>query len=435
MTLEELTPWLFSRTSGGIRWGLETTRELLAGVGDPHRHFHSIHIAGTNGKGSVAALTDSALRAGGARRVGLYTSPHLVSFAERIRIDGQPASAEAIGRAAERLRPAIEKTGATFFEATTAIAFLCFAEAGVETAVVEVGLGGRLDSTNVIDPVATAVTNVARDHTEFLGESLPEIAAEKAGIFKPGVVAVTAERDPEALEALRARAIEVGAPFHALDAVARVLGADAELGGTRIRFESDEWGERSLRVPLAGEHQIRNALLAAELLARLPGGLRPEWRAVEEGFALVRWPGRFQVERRGSTTWIFDVAHNPAGVATLVETLGRLDVPRPVVLLSAILSDKSWREMLAPLLAAVDGAIFTVAPSAPDSRRWDPDAGADPDAAAEWAAAETGKRPRVIPELARALQRAETLAPHGTILVTGSVHTVGDAMAVLGMAT
>jgi dihydrofolate synthase / folylpolyglutamate synthase len=427
MTLEELTPWLFSRTAAGIKWGLETTRELLAGVGDPHRHFHSIHIGGTNGKGSVAALTDAALRADGKARIGLYTSPHLVSFAERIRIDGELASDELIVRAAERLRPAIERTNATFFEATTAIAFLCFAEAGVEAAVVEVGLGGRLDATNVVDPIATAVTNVARDHTEFLGESLPEIAGEKAGIFKPGVVALTAERDPGALAVLRARAAEVGAPFHELDAVARLRESVTTLEGTRIRFDSDEWGERELAVPLPGEHQACNALLAAELLARLPAALRPDWSALEAGFASARWPGRFQVERRGSTTWIFDVAHNPAGVATLVETLRRLEPPRPLLLLAAILSDKPWREMLAPLLTEADGAILTIAPTAPDSRRW------DPMQAAEWASTVSEKPPRVIEDFAAALQRAETLAPHGTILVTGSVHTVGDAMAILRM--
>src|SRR5688572_20613163 len=241
MTLEELTPWLFSRTAGGIKWGLDTTRELLAGVDDPHRHFHSIHIGGTNGKGSVASLTDAALRAAGGGRVGLYTSPHLVSFAERIRIDGTPAAGESIARAAERLRPAIERTGATFFEATTAIAFLCFAEAGVDVAVVEVGLGGRLDATNVVEPVATAITNVALDHTDMLGDSLGEIAGEKAGIFKPGVVAITAERGGEALAVLRERALAVGAPFHSVDDVASVLESETTLAGTRIRFRSEEW--------------------------------------------------------------------------------------------------------------------------------------------------------------------------------------------------
>src|SRR5215218_5504524 len=209
--------WLFSRPTGGIRWGLERTGELLAEVGDPHRTFRSLHVAGTNGKGSVSALCDAALRAADTpRRIGLYTSPHLVSFDERIRIDGRPVDRELLLACEARLRPAIERTGATFFEATTAIAFLCFAEAGVDLAVVEVGLGGRLDSTNVITPLASAITNIARDHTEYLGDSIEEIAFEKAGILKPGVPAVTGETAPGALAVLQRRAEEVGAPLTVL---------------------------------------------------------------------------------------------------------------------------------------------------------------------------------------------------------------------------
>ncbi|HEU0055183.1 MAG TPA: Mur ligase family protein, partial [Longimicrobium sp.] len=211
---EEPGAWLFDRPTGGIRWGLERTEELLAGVGDPHRRFRSVHVAGTNGKGSTSAFCEAALRAAApSRTVGLYTSPHLVSFAERVRIGGRPVERELLLACEARLKPAIERTGATFFEATTAIAFLCFAEAGVDVAVVEVGLGGRLDSTNVLLPDACAVTNIARDHTEYLGETLEEIAAEKAGIFKPGVPAVTGETAPGPLAVLRAKAREAGAPL------------------------------------------------------------------------------------------------------------------------------------------------------------------------------------------------------------------------------
>src|SRR5690606_5675739 len=191
MTLDELTPWLFARTSGGIRWGLERTEELLAGVGDPHRHFRSVLIGGTNGKGSVAALCDSVLREAAGGRIGLYTSPHLVSFSERIRVDGVPVADDVLAAAAARLRASIERTGASFFEATTAMALLAFADAGVEMAVVEVGLGGRLDATNLLTPLVTAVTNVARDHEEYLGDDLAGIAREKGGIFKEGVPALT----------------------------------------------------------------------------------------------------------------------------------------------------------------------------------------------------------------------------------------------------
>jgi dihydrofolate synthase/folylpolyglutamate synthase len=425
---DEPGAWLFARPTGGIRWGLERTEELLAGVGDPHRRFRALHVAGTNGKGSVSTLCESALRAADAgRTTGLYTSPHLVSFAERIRIDGRPVDRELLLACEARLRPTIENSGATFFEATTAIAFLCFAEVGVDVAVVEVGLGGRLDSTNVLSPVATAVTNIGREHTEFLGETLEEIAGEKSGIFKPGVPAVVGETEAGPLAVIRRRAEKVGAPLVELDRVARISDIRISVDGTRFAFDSARWGAREMRIPLIGAHQARNAALAAELLGVLPDDLRPSWDAVEAGFSAVRWPGRMQVERRSGQTWIFDVAHNPAGVATLVRALHSLDLPKPIVLLAGILSDKEWGDMLPPLLSRVDAAILTIPPTAPDERRWDPQLAA--------ASIETPSNVsvRVIPDFATAVQRATTLAPFGTVLVTGSVHTVGDAMAELGI--
>lgn len=429
MTGADPLAWLYGRTTGGIRWGLERTEELLAGAGDPHRRFRALHVGGTNGKGSVAALCEAALLgAFPGRPVGTYTSPHLVRFAERIRVGGAPADDALLARCVERLRPEIERTGATFFEAATAAAFLCFAEAGVELAVVEVGLGGRLDSTNVVSPLVTAVTNVARDHTEHLGDTPGEIAWEKAGIWKPGVPAITAESDPAALRVLRERAAAVGAPFSALDEAAAVEDVRVSAAGTAFRLRSAAWGDRPLRTRLVGAHQARNAALAAELLALLPAGLRPGWEAVERGFAAARWPGRFQVEELRGTTFVLDVAHNPAGVAALAAALDAVELPRPLVLVAGILSDKEWSDMLPPLLARADAAVLTVAPSAPEARRWDPEAVA--------AALPAGLRipVRVIPELEAALSRATTLAPYGTVLVTGSVHTVGDALAVLGLA-
>lgn len=416
--------WLFARPTGGIRPGLERTEQLLAGADFPHRRFLSLHLGGTNGKGSVSALCESALRMAG-RRTGLYTSPHLVSFAERIRIDGHPVDRDLLLACEARLRPEIERSGATFFEATTAIAFLCFAEAGVDVAVVEVGLGGRLDSTNVLAPVATAVTNVALDHVEYLGGTLAQIAGEKAGIFKPGVPAVSGEGEPEVGAVLRARAEAVAAPFVGLDDVTRIEEVTTGLDGTRFRLVSARWGERDVTLPLVGAYQARNAALAAELLGVLPDDLRPAWEAVDRGFRAVRWPGRMQVVRRAGQTWIFDVAHNPAGVAALAQALDALDLPRPLVLVTAILADKAWGEMLPPLLGRADAAIFTVPPSAPEDRRWDPEAAAR--------AVEVSPRfpLRVIPDLGAALSRVETLAPYGTVLVTGSVHTVGDALQAL----
>lgn len=423
MSLDALTSWLYGRTAGGIKWGLDTTRALLAGGGDPHRRFRVLHVAGTNGKGSVSALCAAALRERAAGPVGLYTSPHLISFPERVRVDGEMVSEERLVEAARRLQPLIEKTGASFFEATTAIAFLCFAEMDVEVAVVEVGLGGRLDATNVVDPEVAVVTNVALDHTAELGVTLEEVAGEKAGIFKRGVPAITGEREGRALEVLRARAEAVGAPLIDLDDEMEIGGVQVQLDGTRFRIDSRFWGERSLRVGLVGAHQARNAALAAGALALLPDDLRPTWRQVERGFGAVRWPGRFQVDRVRGTTWIHDVAHNPAGVEALVSTLNTVQPPRPIVLVAAILADKDWRGMLARFSSAVDAIVLTNAPSAPPGRRWD--AGA----AGEWLRGETDRPVRVVPDLADALSRAGTLAPHGTVLVAGSVHTVGDALA------
>jgi dihydrofolate synthase/folylpolyglutamate synthase len=424
---DEPGAWLFARPTGGIRWGLERTEELLAGVGNPHRRFRSLHVGGTNGKGSVAAMCDASLRAADpSRTVGLYTSPHLVSFDERIRVGGRPIDRELLLACEARLRPAIERTGATFFEATTAIAFLCFAEAGVEVAVVEVGLGGRLDSTNVIVPDACAVTNVAIDHTEYLGGTLDQIAFEKAGIFKQGIPAVTGELDPATLSVLQVRADEVGAPLLPVPAEA-VDEVYVSLNGTRFELDSERYGSREGFTRLVGAHQARNAAVAADLLGVLPRDIRPPWEAVEQGLAEVRWPGRLQVERMRGTTWVFDVAHNPAGVASLAASLDELRLPKPVVLLTAILNDKEWGEMLPPLLARSDAAVLTVAPSSPESRRWDP-------AEVETRIGGSAGIPlRVIPDFAAALSRAETMAPHGTIVVTGSVHTVGDALHELGI--
>lgn len=423
MTLAELTPWLFARVPAGVQWGLERTERLLAGVGNPHRLFRSMLIGGTNGKGSVAALCDAALRADGQRRVGLYTSPHLVSFTERIRIDGVPVEEGALVRAAERLRPAIEAEGASFFEATTALAFLLFAEAGVEMAVVEVGLGGRLDATNVLDPLVSVVTNVSRDHTDYLGEDLPGIAREKSGIFRSGRPALIGEEDEAIVQVLVEEAASRGAEVVVWDRVAAVSEVESDLAGTRFTLRDRHRAPRRLGTPLIGAHQVRNAGLAAMALARLPAEDQPSADAVERGFATVRWPGRMQVERIRGTTWLLDVAHNPAGANALAASLDALDFPRPLVLVASILADKDWQRMLLPLLARVGAAILTDAPSAPESRRW------RIDEVAAWCREEAGAAPRVIPDLSAALSRASTLAPHGTVVVTGSVHTVGDALA------
>ena len=392
-----------------IKFGLDTTRRLLAALGNPHDVFATVHIGGTNGKGSVATLVADALARQGFR-VGLYTSPHLVSFRERIRVNGAPITRDAVATWTEHLRPLADETSATFFEMTTAIALADFAARGAEIAVVEVGLGGRLDSTNVVTPLVSAVTHIALDHMKYLGDSLEQIAREKAGIAKPGVPFVIGESDP-ALAALLAEA--------ARQAVARQQ-RDATVE-TRLVEPGRRW-EGTLG--LAGPHQRRNAAVAEAVLDALPLRWRPSRESVAAAFEDARLPGR--LDRRGR--WLFDVAHNPDGVEALVAAL-RADPPAgPVHALVSILGDKEWPAMLVALDQVVDRGILTIAPSA-EGRRWDlewlsrwlerPDR---PPAHAEWT---------LVPDFQQALAEASEGA--GTILVTGSFHTVGDVMQAVGI--
>lgn len=407
-TYQGALDFLFPRTTP-IKFGLDTTRLVLVALGDPQYRFPAIHIGGTNGKGSVSTLVAAALQASGLR-VGLYTSPHLVSFCERIRVDGVPISEAAVVAWTERMRESIEASGATFFEATTAMAFAHFAAREVDIAVVEVGLGGRLDSTNVLMPLVSAVTHIALDHQKYLGETVEEIAAEKAGIAKPGVPFIVGERDP----ALAAVLIAAGK--------GAVGGAPG--GGEFLPVLVGPDQEWVAKLGLRGAHQRRNAAVAAAVLEALPPRLRPGAEAVQAGFAAARLPGR--LDRRGK--WLFDVAHNPDGMLALTDALKELKPPGPVHALVSILGDKSWPEMLVQLDQAIDVGILTVAPSA-DTRRWD--LGwlerwlADPTrpaARAQW---------HLVPDFGEALRAAETGA--GTVLVTGSFHTVGDVLEAMGL--
>ena len=343
--------------------------------------------------------------------MGLYTSPHLVSFRERMRVDGVPATEAAIAMWTARLRPLMLERDATFFEATTAMAFADFAARGAEIVVAEVGLGGRLDSTNVVQPLVSGITKIARDHMKYLGDTLEAIAREKAGIAKPGAPLVVGETDP---------------------ALVAVLSAEAELAVTRLR----PGARADIRVVppaaawegalgLAGPHQRRNAAVAAAILAALPARWRPGPAAVASGFAGARVAGR--LDRRGR--WLFDVAHNPDGMDSLVRALGAIQPPGPIHALVSILGDKEWPEMLVRLDQAVDRGVLTIAPSTA-GRRWDlewlrrwldrPDR---PPARASWT---------LVPDFEAALEMVQEGA--ATVLVTGSFHTVGDVMAAVGLA-
>jgi len=347
-------------------------------------------VGGTNGKGSVAVLVAEALRAAGFR-VGLYTSPHLVDVRERMLVDGRPIPADAFAAWTERLAPELDPAGASFFEATTAIAFADFAARGADIAVIEVGLGGRLDATNVVRPLVSVVTHVALEHSEYLGDDLASIAREKAGIAKPGVPFV------------------VGEPVEALRTI--MVAHAREVGAVPVVVPPDERYHGALA--LRGPHQHRNAALAVAALAALPDAWRPGPDAVAGAFARAWLPGRF--DRRGP--WLFDVAHNPDGLIALLAALAAEPPRRPLHAVVSILRDKDWRRMLDMLAGVADRIWLTDAPSAPADRRWDLDV----------VRGVQGSTTTVEPDLDRALHAAQRGA--GTVLVTGSFHTVGDAMA------
>jgi dihydrofolate synthase / folylpolyglutamate synthase len=411
--LEEALGFLFARTTGGVKFGLDRTYALLHALGNPHRAFPVIHVAGTNGKGSSLA-TAEALLLGRGMRVGKYTSPHLVDFRERILVDRVPIDAEQVVAFVERWTPLVVELGATFFEATTAMAFDAFARARVEIALIETGLGGRLDSTNVVDPISAGVTSIGWDHMEYLGHSLEAIAAEKAGIFKAGRPAVIGESAPEIRDLLHHRARDVEAqPFIVSDLISI---ADIEVSARGTAATLEMFGERArLRTPLTGRHQAYNLAFTLALLHVAGPHYRFTLREAAPLLETVALPGRFQ--RTGK--YIFDVAHNADGARVLADTLRQIRPARPARVLFCALKDKEWQEMLTALAPFADSFVLTHAPTAPASRAWDLD---QVRAYVERA----GIRADIDPDFDAALAR---VADAETVIVTGSFHTVGDAMA------
>ena len=410
-TYGDALDFLYARTTGIWRLGLERVEAFLHSLGDPHRRLRTLHVAGTNGKGSVCATLEAVLRAKGLR-TAVYTSPHLVDFRERFLIDGVPVAPERIVEFVDKWTPEVERLGATFFEATTAMAFEFFAEANVDIAVIETGLGGRLDATNVVTPLVAGVATIGIDHVEYLGATLEEIAFEKAGIFKRGVPAVVGDPDPAIRELLASHARTHGA------APIRVIydeggPTDVRIGAAGTTFSL---GKRSFTTPLLGAHQAANSAVAIAMLESLPAGLAPSESELQAGMPLVRLPGRFQ--RVGK--YLFDVAHNPAGAAVLASTLTAIAPPKPIVAVLSVLSDKDWRGIMEALAPAVELFILTNAPTAPPSRTW-----IIPEPLNY--ARERGWNAEVIRDFDRALVRGASEG--ATVLITGSFHTVGDAMA------
>ncbi|MDQ4081050.1 MAG: bifunctional folylpolyglutamate synthase/dihydrofolate synthase, partial [Gemmatimonadota bacterium] len=404
---------LFTRTSGVWKLGLERVNVLLELLGNPHRALTVLHVGGTNGKGSVVATADALLRARGLR-VGRYTSPHLIDFRERILVDGVPIGEEDVLAFLDRWTGDAERLGATFFEITTALALEHFATSDVDVAVIEVGLGGRLDATNVVDPRAAVVTSIALDHTEWLGSTLEQIAAEKGAIFKANRPAVIGEQDARIAELLA----QIGASRGARPIV--VTRARGDVTNVRVTITGSEFvlarGGREVVIttPLHGKHQADNTVTALTALDASGLVRWPESSTIRIPDVLL--PGRFQRVGR----YVFDVAHNPSGATVLAETLRQVELERPIVAVLGVLGDKDWRGIMSALSPVVDQVVLTQPPSAPATRVWKLDEALEFASTLSWSA-------RSEPSFDAALARADESG--ATVLIAGSFHTVGDAMA------
>ena len=403
--------------------GLDGSRRLLEALGSPERRFRAVHVAGTNGKGSVCALVERVLRAAGLS-TGLFTSPHLVDFRERIRIGGRWASEAELEARLEHIQGLAAGRGRTFFEVTTALGFDRFAAHAVEWPVVEVGLGGRLDCTNVITPEVAVITGVGLDHTEILGDTLEAVAREKAGIVKPGVPVISgAAGAPAAVIEEVAR--EKGSPLVAAAARVKLRECRVGPGGTRFEAEAAPWGTLALSLGLRGRLQLENAQVAIAALSVLAErGLEIPAGAVREGIAAAAWPGRLEPCPTEPRLW-WDGAHNPQGAERLarawVEDLG-FEPPEAVVL--AVSRDKDATAMLRPLAGLAPRARLVVTRTRSE-RALEP-------AALRERAAELGWPAEGESDVARALERALGRAGRGKVLLAGSLFAVGEAMEALG---
>lgn len=413
---EEAVRWAYSLAPRGIRLDLTRLRAVLKLVGSPERDLRVIHVAGTNGKGSVSAMIERGLRENGLR-TGLYTSPHLHTFTERIRVDGEPITRGEATEGLRRIEELLAQRGVpelTFFEVATLLAFQTFRARAVDVVVLEVGLGGRLDATNVVKrPLLGVITRIAKDHQVFLGKTLPKIAFEKAGILKRGLVCLSGVEQPSAKEVIAARAREVGAEVVSLgeDLVSSGKGA--------MVVRLGEVATPAFRLPLAGAHQRRNAALAAGALLVLSKKLKLSMERSVRGIEKTVWPGRLELVGRV----LFDAAHNPDGASALSRYLAARTLERgheKRVLVFGAMRDKDWRAMLRSLGPHVDEMVFC----APELGRAE-----EPRVLAEGAAHE-GHVTRVAPSIEAALEVAQRRAgKRGLVVVCGSIFVLAEARA------
>jgi dihydrofolate synthase/folylpolyglutamate synthase len=421
---EEALAWLKERERFGIKFGLENISRLTERLGRPELRYPSILVAGTNGKGSTVAIAESILRASG-YRTGRYTSPHIRFLEERIHVDGRPIEREELARSVERVAESADSlfgadpdsSSPTFFEAVTAAAFLLFAERKVDVAVLEVGMGGRFDATNIAPATVSVIAPIGFDHERFLGTTIAAIAAEKAAIIKENRPVVVGRLCPEALDVVRSEASLRKAPLiEALEGV--MIEAEETVEGHRVRLETPARDYGLLSLPFAGAHQVDNLVLAVRALEEYSGALNVE--SVARGVATAAWPGRLE-RKEGAPALLFDAAHNVMAVESLARYLE--SHPRPKrVLLFGVMKDKRVREMLDRLLPLFQAFVAT-RPAMSRAR--------GPEQLARWAR-ERGSPADALRSPKAALERARLLAgPDGEVVVAGSIFLLGEIEAIL----
>ncbi len=397
--------------SRGARLGLERTQTAVKLRNSPERDLDFVHIAGTNGKGSVAAMMESVLRHAG-YRTGKFSSPHLHRYVERVQIDGRPLSEAETARRLEALRADSRLSALTFFEYTTLMAFEAFRDAACDIVLLEVGLGGRLDSTNVVTPAVSVITNIGLEHQRILGDTLARIAKEKAGIIKPGVPVIVGARDASARRVISARAKKLRAP---LSLIGRDFDASWSDDRLHARVGKHRWD--SLRLGLSGIYQGDNAACALAALMKLESqGFELDEADVRKGLARTRWPGRLEWHK-SKPAFLFDAAHNADGCERLAEYLETIDWTGPVILLFGAMRDKDHRRMLAAFDEHVTSRVY----AAPTMDR----------AAAGKKFSEI-RQGRVARSVAQALQLAQDKAgPDGLVVVAGSIFLVAEVRALV----